>query len=159
MVISSPQQYGQLKLQYPSKVAKNLFGKCLVAEVDLEQGEVVERYEGPILNCWADMPLEEICYGLVIDTNQYMMVQSNARYINHACNPNCDIDEDYDVVTLKSVKKGEELTICYNEIFPEHEGLNYFWDPRWTFTCRCGAANCVGKIDRYMVYKRPADFR
>ena len=51
---------------------------------------------------------------------------------------------------------GEELTISYDwadpgdvRAHPDH----YFWDERWSFRCRCGAACCVGVVDRY----RPAE--
>jgi hypothetical protein len=157
MVISSLPIYEQFKLQYPSKVTKNRYGKCLVAKEDLGRGEVVQRYEGVILDCYADIPSNEICYVLAIGTNHYMIVRSDARFINHSCTPNCDIDQDYYVVTLEPLKKGEELTVCYNEIEPEHEGMTYFWDPRWSFTCHCGSPNCIGKIDKYTVYERPVN--
>ncbi len=161
MVITSVPKYGKVPrviLPYPVKVSKNAYGKCLIAAEDLGEGEIVERYEGPIITSYSLVPEEEVRHILVIGTDHFMILESNARYINHSCDPNCDIDEDYYVVTLRPVKKGEEFSIRYNEIFPEHEGIKYFWDPRWSFKCRCGAPNCIGEISNYAVYDKPKKY-
>ncbi len=154
MVITLPlPKYGNVSPKYPAKLSKNDYGKCLVASEDLGRGEAVARFEGRIVSNYAEVPPEEICYALVIGIDHYMIVGSSARYINHSCDPNCTIDEDYYVVTTKPVKKGDEFTFRYNDLDPIYEGMECFWDPRWTFTCRCGSANCIGKIDRYVNYE------
>ncbi len=154
MVIASIPKYGKVSPHYPSRVSKNEYGKCLVASDALGRGEIVGKFEGPILASYARVPPEEVCHTLVIGNDHYMIVESNARYINHCCDPNCDIDEDYYVVTLRPVQKGEEFSIRYNEIAPEHEGMVYFWDPRWSFKCRCGAPNCISAVNNYVVYDK-----
>ncbi len=154
MVITSLPKCGTVNLPYPSRVSKNDYGKCLIASDDLGRGEIVGRFEGPILASYALVPPEEICYTLVIGNDHYMIIQTNAKYINHSCDPNCDIDDDYYVITLRPVRKGEEFSIRYNEISAKHEGIKYFWDPRWSFECRCGSQNCIGIINDYVVYKR-----
>ncbi len=155
MVITTVPKYGKVNLPYPARVSKNEYGKCLVASDDLGRGEIVGRFDGPILTSYAMVPTEEVCHVLAIGIDNYMIVRSPARFINHSCDPNCTIDDDYYVVTINPVNRGEEFTIRYNDLEPKYDGMDFFWDPRWTFTCRCGAPNCVGKIDRYMVYKRP----
>ena len=71
-----------------------------------------------------------------------------ARFFNHSCNPNCEAqgtDGRIWLVSLKEIKKGDELTFDYGydlENFEEHP-------------CVCGAAQCRG----YIVgedYKLPA---
>jgi len=68
-----------------------------------------------------------------------------ARWINHACNPNCEADEQDGRVfikALRSIKPGEELFYDY--------GLTI--DDRYTpklkreYACRCGARNCRGTM-------------
>jgi hypothetical protein len=154
MIISSFPKYNENPPCHPSRVVKNDYGKCLVAVRDLGRGEIVERYEGPVVPSYADVPLEEIRHALITEDNQYIIVLSNARYINHSCDPNCIIDDDYLVRTIRPVRKGEEITIRYNDIDLKHDGEDLFWDPRWTFTCRCGSENCLGKIDRYVIYDK-----
>ncbi|MEQ1678272.1 MAG: SET domain-containing protein-lysine N-methyltransferase [Chitinophagaceae bacterium] len=66
-------------------------------------------------------------------------VKSNElRFINHSCDPNVYMRRAYQKVeyyTLRSIKKGEELTCDYGET--HHEG---------TLPCKCGAKNCRGFI-------------
>jgi len=64
---------------------------------------------------------------------------NTARYINHSCDPNCEIHIIQGriwIVAMRGIKKGEELTYDYGyefEDFEDHE-------------CKCGAENCVGYI-------------
>lgn len=64
---------------------------------------------------------------------------SNAlRYINHSCDPNTFMRRAYRKVefyTLRTVKRGEELTCDYGET--HHDGK---------LPCKCGATNCRGFI-------------
>ena len=65
-----------------------------------------------------------------------------ARLINHSCSNNCDyIGKGLKlwVITIKDIKKGEELTCDY--------GFAYDLDYK-QFPCNCGSINCVGYIVR-----------
>jgi len=65
---------------------------------------------------------------------------NTAKYINHSCDPNCEIDIEDDkiwVTALRDIKDGEELTYDYN--FDEEDFEKY--------PCKCGSKNCIG----YMV--------
>lgn len=66
-------------------------------------------------------------------------VESNSlRYINHSCAPNSYIrvtTTRVEFYTLRTIKKGEELTADYG--ITHHEGK---------LPCRCGAPNCRGFI-------------
>ena len=68
-----------------------------------------------------------------------------ARWINHACKPNCEADEEDGRVFIKALRKiepGEELFYDY--------GLSI--DDRYTpklkaeYACRCGARKCRGTM-------------
>jgi len=77
-----------------------------------------------------------------------MIPVSNARFINHSCSPNCIVNDDLTVVTIRSVRCNEDLTISYNIVDKnEDPGL---WNQRWTFKCLCGAKNCQDFIDKYV---------
>jgi uncharacterized protein len=43
----------------------------------------------------------------------------DARYMNHADNPNCDVRDEDDHYTIRDIAAGEELTCDYNAFFPE----------------------------------------
>tara|TARA_B100001123_G_C14882713_1_gene856636 strand:+ start:131 stop:607 length:477 start_codon:yes stop_codon:yes gene_type:complete len=67
---------------------------------------------------------------------------NTARLINHSCSNNCDyIGKGLKlwVITIKDIKKGEELTCDY--------GFAYDLDYK-QFPCNCGSINCVGYIVR-----------
>ncbi len=55
---------------------------------------------------------------------------------NHSCKPNT-ICNGLNAVALRSIKKGEELTLDYAVFLDEHME---------SFVCRCGADNCRGLI-------------
>jgi SET domain-containing protein len=65
--------------------------------------------------------------------------ENDAKYINHSCDPNCEIDiidGHIWIISKKDIKKGEELF------------YNYGYDPEdfQDHPCLCGAENCVGYI-------------
>jgi len=55
---------------------------------------------------------------------------------NHSCNPNCGFLNNVTLISMRDIKKGEELTFdyCLNENEME------------SFKCNCGSANCRGII-------------
>lgn len=123
----------------------------VVARVDLAPGTLVTRFLGR--DCaWSEVPASEVVYVNSFAPSRWTIPVTLARYINHSCDPNCEMRTDRDVVTVRAVAAGEALTHDYEwadaeavRRHPEH----YFWDPRWTFTCLCGSAACRGVIDRY----------
>ncbi|MFH1399901.1 MAG: SET domain-containing protein-lysine N-methyltransferase [Nanoarchaeota archaeon] len=64
---------------------------------------------------------------------------NTAKYINHSCLPNCEIEKVRGhiwIVASRDIDEGEELSYNYGydmEDYQEHP-------------CRCGAPNCVGYI-------------
>lgn len=136
--------------EYPSEVKDIKYGKCLIATKDLKPNVIVEKFEGLIVK-YKEIPENEIIYGIDISTNynedKWMITKSNAKFTNHSCDPNCKIDDNLNIVTIKPVKKGEELTFSYNII--EEDASKFPWDPRWTFKCQCKSKNCQKIIDRY----------
>ena len=55
---------------------------------------------------------------------------------NHSCDPNTTY-EGLNVVALRNIEKGEELTLNYANFLDEN------MEP---FDCRCGAPNCCGRV-------------
>jgi len=77
---------------------------------------------------------------IVIDAK----VGGNAsRWINHACEPNCEADEDDDsgrvwIKALRNLKPGEELFYDYGLVIDER----YTPKLKKDYECRCGRADC-----------------
>ncbi|KAJ3117963.1 hypothetical protein HDU96_004639 [Phlyctochytrium bullatum] len=138
--------------RYPTYVAKNKFGYALCASENLTAGTVVEKFEGPVLETYDDVPMKERCHALMFETEpsvwKWMISYTNARYANHGCAPNAFINSKQELETLVPIEKGKEILFIYNRGEESDE-----WDQTWSFDCQCGAAHCQGRIDRY----RPVD--
>lgn len=68
-----------------------------------------------------------------------------ARWINHACDPNCEADEEGDRVfikALRNLKPGEELFYDYGLVIDER----YTPALKRQFACHCGTAACRGTM-------------
>tara|TARA_Y100000768_G_scaffold94889_1_gene68990 strand:+ start:10713 stop:11204 length:492 start_codon:yes stop_codon:yes gene_type:complete len=66
---------------------------------------------------------------------------NKARYINHSCDPNCEVDivnNEIWISSIKKIKKGEELSYDY--------GFEFDKDDFRDHTCKCGSKNCIGYI-------------
>jgi uncharacterized protein len=64
---------------------------------------------------------------------------NTARYINHSCEPNCEVEKTHDtlwIMALRDIKTGEELSYNYGYT------LEHYQDN----PCNCGAKNCCGYI-------------
>jgi hypothetical protein len=143
---------------FPARVLPVSHGTGLVATRDLAAGTVVAVFEGPIVE-FAAVPDAELSYALWLDGERWMIPRSDARWINHACTPNCTVlDRDgdpvrFDVATTRCVSAGSELTIAYNRIENAGELASTFWHEAWSFECRCGSPVCRGRIEGYEVEK------
>ncbi|WP_293776694.1 SET domain-containing protein-lysine N-methyltransferase [uncultured Oxalicibacterium sp.] len=66
---------------------------------------------------------------------------SDARWINHACEPNCEAREEKGrvyIYSLRDIKKGEELNYDYGLVLDER----YTKKVKKNYECRCGAPTC-----------------
>jgi SET domain-containing protein len=139
---------------FPSQVQDTEIGPGLFAAEDLAEGTVVERLEGRVVP-YSKIPEADIQNAFEIEENKWTVPQSSARHINHSCDANCYISKNLDVITQRKVVKGEQLTIMYNEVtvdkFMQREATLPRWDERRSFNCRCGAPNCIGRVERYAV--------
>ena len=80
---------------------------------------------------------------------------NKARYINHSCSPNCEVEiikNEIWIVTNKKIIKGDELSYDYGYPFDEEDFLDHI--------CKCGSSKCIGYIiskdewSRYKKYKK-----
>jgi SET domain-containing protein len=77
---------------------------------------------------------------------------NKARYINHSCNPNCEVDiikNEIWILSIKNIKKGDELNYDYGYPFDKDDFKDH--------VCRCGSKNCIGYIisqDDWSKYKK-----
>ena len=68
-------------------------------------------------------------------------IYNKARYINHSCNPNCEVDiikNEIWISSIKKINKGEELNYDYGYPFDEDDYNDH--------VCKCGSIKCIGYI-------------
>ena len=77
---------------------------------------------------------------------------NKARFINHSCNPNCEVDIIKNriwISSIKKIKKGEELSYDYGYEFDKDDYTDH--------ACKCGSKNCIGFIissDQWSKFKK-----
>lgn len=70
---------------------------------------------------------------------------NSARWINHACSPNCEadeVDERVYITALRNIKPGEELFYDYGLIID----ATYTAKLKKEYECRCGTKACRGTM-------------
>lgn len=80
--------------------------------------------------------------GQVIDANHG---GNSARWINHACAPNCEVQEERGRIfihALRDIHAGEELHYDYGLVVEER----YTAKLRAEYPCHCGAPACRGTL-------------
>lgn len=135
---------------YLSYVDSNHLGLCLRAAEDLPAGIIVATADlEPCEEHYiADHPLAEFRYRAVMKVINGKPYYGNVRgkwaFCNHSCDPNCIVNEKFEVVTRRIVQKDEELTTSYDAYV---DGLP--WQENWNFICKCLSPHCVGIINKY----------
>jgi SET domain-containing protein len=117
------------------KVKKSYAGLGLFANAPFKRGQFLIEYVGPILTC---KEADERGGRYLFETNKNRFIdgksRSNiARYINHSCKPNCEVDirRGHILVFAKNkIEPGEELTYDY--------GKEYFDEYIKPVGCKCG---------------------
>lgn len=137
----------RLQNDHPLVVFKKskIHGTGGFARVDIQRGIRIIEYVGPKLSKADSQAQLEQQNHYIFTLNDDVDVDGSvdwnlARFINHACRPNCEVEIDRDriwVLARRSIKAGEELTYNYSYDLDEYEDR----------PCRCGDRDCVG----YMV--------
>tara|TARA_B100000795_G_scaffold215190_1_gene168989 strand:- start:1094 stop:1585 length:492 start_codon:yes stop_codon:yes gene_type:complete len=77
---------------------------------------------------------------------------NKARYINHSCDPNCEVDiinNQIWIIAIKNIKKDNELSYDYGYPFDKDDFSDHI--------CKCGSHKCIGYIisqDDWPKYKK-----
>ena len=114
--------------------------KGLRAAAEISQGEILIRYDGPILH-------HPTRYSIQIDDDQHIegTEESNA-FLNHSCAPNAYVDwSGVYLRALRDIRAGEEITCNY---------LTTDYELHEKFTCHCGSPKCHGAIKGFRYLNR-----
>ena len=130
-------------------------GKGVFAVQPIRRGETIIEYKGEIIT-WPealrrhphDPKDPNHTFYFHIDDERVIDAKvggNAARWINHACRPNCEADEVEGRVfikALRTLKPGEELFYDYGLIIDER----YTPKLKKQFECRCGTKGCRGTM-------------
>jgi len=130
-------------------------GKGVFSVAALKKGEVVIEYKGEIIS-WKealrrhphDPKDPDHTFYFHIDDKNVIDAKfggNAARWINHACTPNCEADEidgRIFIKALRAIKPGTELFYDYGLIIDEP----YTAKLKKQFECRCGTKGCRGTM-------------
>jgi len=126
-------------------------GKGVFAAAPIPAGEVLIEYKGEIIS-WPEAlrrhphDPKDPNHTFYFHINDRHVIDAKhggnaARWINHACEPNCEADETDGRVFIKSLralKPGEELFYDYGLIIDER----YTQKLKKQYECRCGSKRC-----------------
>jgi SET domain-containing protein len=130
-------------------------GKGVFALRPIKKGETIIEYTGEMIS-WAEAlrrhphdPTDpNHTFYFHIDEDRVIDAKHGgnaARWINHACDPNCEADEAGDRVfikALRNLKPGEELFYDYGLVIDER----YTPALKRQFACHCGTRACRGTM-------------
>ena len=146
----------------PKKAAKRIkvrksgvHGKGVFSAATLKKGEVLIEYVGEVIS-WKealrrhphDPKDPDHTFYFHIDDKHVIDAKHGgnaARWINHACTPNCEADEidgRIFIKALRTIKPGTELFYDYGLIIDEP----YTKKLKKQFECRCGTKGCRGTM-------------
>jgi uncharacterized protein len=120
----------------------------------IRKGELVAEYTGPRLTAeeadeiYDDHPRTYL-FGLT-DGKHVIDGEGVAAFINHSCDPNCEVDEVEGrvfITAIREIAAGEEITYDYNLYDGDLDDLA---------PCLCGSSNCRGSMYSEREMKRRA---
>ncbi len=116
-------------------------GQGVFATTELPVSGVVIRYDGAVKWVW-EIPSDLWPHCFQMDYDRYVLPREGSPgwYLNHSCEPNCVIEGAREIVAVRRILPGEELTIDYS--------TNVGWEG-FEMECRCGSGSCRGVIRSY----------
>ena len=130
-------------------------GRGVFAEVAIAQGEIILEYAGEVID-WdealrrhprdASDPNHTFYFhledGRVIDGG---VGGNSARWINHACEPNCESEEQAGRIFIRAqrdIAAGEELSFDYRLVIDGRHTPKL----KKAYACHCGSPKCRGTM-------------
>lgn len=126
-----------------AKVLTSPNGKGVYAQKSISKDSVIGEVRGEITTDDETDPR----YLMDLDGGYLLRPKGTFRYLNHSCNPNCELfvweDQELNpetgtrplyVSALKTIPKGRQLTI------------DYAWPAEFAIPCNCKSKNCRGWI-------------
>lgn len=139
--------YAKVNIPKKRKIIQYIGEKIKKKEGDKRSEARINKYLGS--NRTGSVYIFELNKNYDIDGS---FAYNKARYINHSCDPNCEvdiIDGEIWISSIKNIKKGAELSYDYGYEFDKDDYKDHI--------CKCGSKNCIGYIissDHWQKFKK-----
>ena len=98
---------------------------------------------------------EEPSDPLGIDDDEYLDLDELSRTFNHSCYSNSYIKGRSELIAIRNIKNGEEITYDYSTTMNDNEEKSVSAGRElWTCKCKCRSGNCRGIIDQFRTLPR-----
>lgn len=112
-----------------------IHGKGIRAGEDIKKGEIIQPIKGKMCFLTVKNKKDSLSHPnwIGIAENQWIDPTKPFKFLNHSCKPNSGVKGKVNIVAIKNIKEGEEITIDYSII----EGDNL-----WEMKCVCNEKGC-----------------
>ncbi len=130
-------------------------GKGIFTKKQIKKGEHICTLKGEIISLKEDIErinkgVIEHSHSLQIDKETYIDLDLFSKTFNHSCSPNSFIKRKNELIAIRNIKKGEEITYDYSTTMDDNEKkIKEAGRTLWTCKCNCGAKNCRLIIDQF----------
>jgi hypothetical protein len=126
--------------------ASSINGRGVFAEDDIRQGELVHRMGGrrvSLMRCVWELATGAIRIDdpLSIRKYTYLVLDDVSIRFNHCCQANSGIANEVDLVALRDIARGEEITFDYSMTVRRS-----LYTALWRMPCNCGSPMCRKEI-------------
>ncbi|MGE4130427.1 MAG: SET domain-containing protein [Bdellovibrionales bacterium] len=122
------------------------FGRAVFATGLIKKGEHVASFDGPIYHEDDEWPPGIDNHVIQIGPHSWRDSKGLARNINHSCDPNCGVKGRFNIVAMRDIQPGEQITWDY-------EMTEKSW--WWRLRCQCGSSDCRKWIGNYARMPKP----
>ncbi len=116
------------------------YGRGVYAVRKIRKGETIASFDGPVYTDRDHWTNDMYNHAIQFAPRKWRDSAGIARLINHSCEPNCGIKRLFDVVAMRTIQPGEQVTWDY-----EMTEKN----PDWRLKCKCGSPHCRKWIGDY----------
>lgn len=114
-------------------------GKGVFACAAIDQGECIMTFAGALVS-HDQVDFDD--YHLQVGEDLYLGPSRGLDdYVNHSCDPNSGFKNGLDLVALRDILPGEEITWDYSTAIDESDFAG--------FPCSCGVSVCRGKVESF----------
>lgn len=133
----------------------HISGSGVFATKEFKKGETIHVLDGE--SCSLEEVLKRVDAGienesdpLGVDEEEYLDLDEISRTFNHSCDPNAFIRGRSELVAIRDIEKGEEITYDYSTTMDDNEEkIVKAGRELWTCECSCGSEKCRGVIDQF----------